>query len=58
MKLLVAPELTSTFLLAFTCFDHRIVSILSDLYLLENTFLSPKVRAMATWVAPVKNPAP
>src|SRR6266702_4064359 len=43
MKLSVAPELTSTFLLAFTCFNRRIVSILSDLYLHENTSLSPKV---------------
>src|SRR6266702_2176984 len=58
MKLSVAPESTSTSCWAFTCFDCKIVSILRDLYLHKNTFLSPKVHAMATWVAPFKNPIP
>src|SRR6266702_2966416 len=58
MKLSVAPESTSTSRLAIVCLECKIVGIFSDLYLHENTFLSPKVRAMAAWVAPVKNPAP
>src|SRR6266571_230149 len=58
MKLSVAPESTSTFCSAFMCFDCIIVGILRDLYLHENTFLSPKVHTMATWVAPFKNPIP
>src|SRR6266702_385562 len=58
MKLSVAPELTRTSRSAFVCLECKIVGIFNDLYLHENTFLSPKVRAMAAWVAPAKNPAP
>ncbi len=57
MKLSVAPESTSTSHSAFVCLKCKIVGIFNDLYLHENTFLSPKVRAMAAWVAPAKNPA-
>src|SRR6266702_2442308 len=58
MKLSVAPESTSTSRLAFVCLECKIVGRFNDLYLHENTFFSPKVHAMATWVAPVKNPTP
>src|SRR6266581_1789442 len=58
MKLSVAPESTRTSRSAFVCLKCKIVGIFNDLYLHENTFLSPKVRAMAAWVAPAKNPAP
>src|SRR6266702_6345675 len=58
MKLLVAPELTSTSRLAFICLECKIVGIFNDLYLHKNTFFNPKLRAMAAWVAPIKNPAP
>ncbi len=58
MKLSVAPESTSTFHSAFVCLECKIVGIFNDLYLHKNTLFNPKVRAMAAWVAPVKNPAP
>src|SRR6266702_3034467 len=58
IKLSVAPESTRTSRSAFVCLECKIVGIFNDLYLHENTFLSPKVRAMAAWVAPAKNPAP
>src|SRR6266581_4570087 len=58
IKLSVALESTSTSHSAFVCLECKIVGIFNDLYLHENTFLSPKVRAMAAWVAPAKNPAP
>src|SRR6266702_918675 len=58
MKLSVALESTSTSHSAFVCLECKIVGIFNDLYLHENTFLSPKVHAMAAWVAPAKNPTP
>ncbi len=58
MKLSVAPESTSTSHSAFVCLKCKIVGIFNDLYLHENTFFNSKVRAMAAWVAPAKNPAP
>src|SRR6266581_709386 len=58
MKLSVAPELTSTSHSAFVCLKCKIVGIFNDLYLHKNTFFNPKVRTMAAWVAPAKNPAP
>ncbi len=47
MKLLVALESTSTSHSAFVCLKCKIVGIFRDLYLHENTFFNPKVRAMA-----------
>jgi hypothetical protein len=56
MKLLVAPESTSTCLSALECEDCKRVGIRRLLYLHVNTLFIPKVRAQAVGVAPVKNP--
>jgi hypothetical protein len=56
MKLSVAPESTSTCLLAFECDDCNRVGIRKLLYLHAKTLLIPKVRAQAVGDAPFKNP--
>ena len=56
IKLSVAPESTSTCLSALECFDCKRVGIFKLRYLQANTLLSPKVRAQAVGVAPLKNP--
>jgi hypothetical protein len=56
MKLSVAPESTSTCLLAFECDDCKRVGIRKLLYLHAKTLLIPKVRAQAVGGAPLKNP--
>jgi hypothetical protein len=58
MKLSVAPESMRTCLSAVECEVCKRVGIRRDLYLQANTLLSPKVRAQAVGVAPLKNPRP
>jgi hypothetical protein len=58
MKLSVAPESTRTCLSALVCEDCKRVGIRKLLYLHAKTVFTPKVRAQAVGVAPLKNPCP